>query len=197
MSYSHERKGICKAIVIKSLGWVDKKMMIFQKTGAGNVEGLGGSMGNFFKNSRFVLVLAGAVLLAACASIPNFEDVRNKQWKLVMVQTKPENIILDRNQLEAEGFGDAFTINFADQVSGKGAPNRYFGPYEAGKDLSLSIKNVASTLMAPIREPETLKEREFFKYLENAHRWNINQGNLEISTSGEDGVEAVMVFVLE
>jgi heat shock protein HslJ len=154
-------------------------------------------MVNFFKKSGFVLILAGAVLLAACVSTPQFEDVRNKEWKLVMVQTKPENIILDRSQLEAEGFRDAFTIKFADQVSGKGAPNRYFGPYETGKDLSLSIKNVAATLMAPIREPETLKEREFFNYLENARRWNINQGNLEISTSGEDGVEALMVFVLE
>jgi heat shock protein HslJ len=154
-------------------------------------------MGKYFKNTSLALVLAGAVLLAACGSTPQFGDIQNREWKLASVRTGTGNIILDRNQLIAGGFGDVFTIQFADQVSGRGAPNRYFGPYEAGKDRSLSIKNVAATLMAPIREPEQLKEREFFNYLENVYRWNISQGNLELFTRGEGGVEAVMVFTLD
>jgi heat shock protein HslJ len=149
------------------------------------------------KNLRLGLVLAGAVLLAACGSTPQFADVRDREWRLAAVRTEAGNNILDRDQLIAGGFEDVFTLRFADMVSGRGAPNRYSGPYEAGKDLSLSIKKVAATLMAPIREPEQLKEREFFDYLEKAYRWNINQGNLEISTRGEGGAEAVMVFVLE
>jgi heat shock protein HslJ len=152
---------------------------------------------DYFKNLTFVLVLAGTVLLAACGKPPQLEDMRNREWKLTAVRTVPENIILDRNQLSAEGFEDIFTIQFADQVGGKGVANRYFGPYEAGQDLSLSIKNVAATLMAPLREPEKLTERDFFNYLENAYRWNISQGNLEISTRGKDGAEAVMVFALD
>ncbi|MDR0709577.1 MAG: META domain-containing protein, partial [Spirochaetaceae bacterium] len=131
-------------------------------------------------------------------STPHFSNVRNKEWKLVAVQTEAENLTFGRKQLIDEGFGDIFTIQFADQVSGKGAPNRYFGPYETGKALSLSIKNVASTLMTPIREPEKLKERDFFTYLGNAYRWNLNkEKQLEIFTKGEDGAEAVLVFVLE
>ena len=154
-------------------------------------------MGNYYKSAGF-LIVAGILVLAACGSTPQFSDVRNKEWKLIAVQTEAEDITFDRNQLIDEGFGDIFTIQFADQVSGKGAPNRYFGPYEAGKDLSLSIKNVAATLMAPIREPEKLKERDFFTYLGNAYRWNFNkEKRLELSTKGEDGVEAVMVFVTE
>ncbi|MDR1099022.1 MAG: META domain-containing protein [Treponema sp.] len=154
-------------------------------------------MGNYFKNAGLTLILAGTVFFAGCGSTPRFSDVRGKEWKLIAVRTGEEGIAFDRNQLIDEGFGDIFTIQFADQVSGKGAPNRYFGPYEAGKDLSLSIKNVAATLMAPIREPEKLKERDFFIYLGNVYRWNINQGNLELSTKGEDGAEAVMVFALD
>jgi heat shock protein HslJ len=158
----------------------------------GDKQNLSGNLG-----FSFVLVLAGVILLASCGSTPQFEDIRDKEWKLTAIRTKPEDIILDRNQLIDEGFGDIFTLRFAEQVSGRGAPNRYSGPYEAGKDFSLSIKNVAATLMAPIREPEKIKERGFFTYLENAYRWNINKGNLEISTRSEDGVEAVMVFVLD
>jgi heat shock protein HslJ len=155
-------------------------------------------MGNYLKTAGFTLVLAGALFCAACGSTPQFSDVRDKEWKLIAVRIGKETIAFDRNQLIDEGFGDIFTIRFADQVSGMGAPNRYFGPYEAGKDLSLSIKNVAATLMAPIREPEKLKERDFFAYLGNAYRWNLNkEKQLELSTKGEDGVEAVMVFVLE
>jgi heat shock protein HslJ len=143
-----------------------------------------------------ILILAGVLSLAACGSAPKFSDVQDKEWKLVAVKAGPEDLVFDRNRLIDEGFGDIFTLRFADQVSGKGAPNRYFGPYEAGKDLSLTIKNVASTLMAPIREPEKLKERDFFTYLGNAYRWNINKKKqLELSTKGADGAEAVMVFV--
>jgi heat shock protein HslJ len=151
-----------------------------------------------YKNMGFTLILAGAVLCAACGSVPRFSDVRDKEWKLIAVRTSPEDIEFDRDRLISEGFGDIFIIQFsADQVSGKGAPNRYYGPYTAGKDQSMAIKNVAATLMAPIREPEKLKERDFFNYLGNIYRWNIDNGKLELSTKGEDGTEAVMVFIIE
>jgi heat shock protein HslJ len=150
-----------------------------------------------FKKTGSLLILAGAVLLAACGSTPQFGEIRDKEWKLWMIQTGQENAVFDRNQLAAEGFGDIFTIRFADRVSGKGAPNRYFGPYETGKDRSLIIRNVAATLMAPIREPEKLKERDFFNYLENVYHWDINKGNLELFTRSQGGVETVMVFVLD
>jgi hypothetical protein len=73
---------------------------------------------DFFKNLGFSLVLAGAVLLAACGSTPQFADVWDREWKLAAVRTVPENIILDRNQLIVGGFEDVFTIRFADMASG-------------------------------------------------------------------------------
>jgi heat shock protein HslJ len=156
-------------------------------------------MDNYYKPAGLILMAAGLLALAACGSTTKFSDVQDKEWKLIAVRTTPEDINFDRKRLIDEGFGDIFTIQFsADQVSGKGAPNRYFGPFETGKDLAMSIKNVAATLMAPIREPEKLKERDFFNYLGNVYRWNINkEKQLELSAKGEDGVEAVMVFVLE
>jgi heat shock protein HslJ len=147
----------------------------------------------------WIPIFAAVLLGVSCKSVPKFSDVRDREWKLIAVRTAPEDVKFDRKRLIDEGFGDIFTIQFsADQVSGKGAPNRYFGPFEAGKDLTMSIQNVAATLMAPIREPEKLKERDFFNYLGNVYRWNINkEKQLELSTKGETGVEAVMVFVLE
>jgi heat shock protein HslJ len=145
-----------------------------------------------------LLSLAVVVALAACAGVPSFSEVSGKEWKLIEVRTEPENIIFDRDKLIEEGFGDIFTLNLdAGQISGRGAPNRYFGPYELGKDQAISVKNVAGTLMAPIVEPEKLKEREFFAYLQNVYKWDIKKGRLELSTRGVDEREAVMVFVLE
>jgi heat shock protein HslJ len=153
-------------------------------------------MVRYVQTTILILMLAGVLLLAACKSTPEFADVQGKEWKLVAIKAGTGNITFDRGRLIDEGFGDIFTLQFADQITGKGAPNRYFGPYEAEKDLSLTIKNVAATLMAPLREPEKLKERDFFIYLGNAYRWNLNKKKqLELSTKGQDGAEAVMVFV--
>ncbi|MDR1420579.1 MAG: META domain-containing protein [Treponema sp.] len=140
-----------------------------------------------------------AVLTGACAGGPKFSDLLGKEWRLIEIRTESSSIIFDRNRLVAEGFGEIFTLNFdAERISGTGAPNRYFAPYEPGtdKDRTISVKPLAGTLMAPIVEPEKLKEQEFFDCLQNAYKWNINKGNLELSTKGPDGREAVMVFTL-
>jgi heat shock protein HslJ len=147
----------------------------------------------------FFLFTAFALIANACTSAPNFSDVTGKEWRLAEIRTEPENIVFDRNKLTEEGFADIFTLNFNNgQISGKGAPNRYFAPYElvSAKDVNISIKAVAGTLMAPIVEPEKLKEREFFAYLQNIRKWNIVNGNLELTTKGSDDREAVMVFKL-
>jgi hypothetical protein len=41
---------------------------------------------DYFKNLGFGLVLAGAVLLAACGSTPQFADVRDREWKLAALR---------------------------------------------------------------------------------------------------------------
>ncbi|GHV14849.1 hypothetical protein FACS189491_11590 [Spirochaetia bacterium] len=158
-----------------------------------------------------VLLLCAAIstLCAACVSgpvstevqgkdAPTFTEAQGKEWKLLEIRISSEDIIFDRGELLSEGFGDVFTLKFEDdRVAGMAAPNRYFAPYELGQGQDLVIKNIAGTLMAPIREPEKLKEHGYFVYLQNTYRWNINKGNLELSTKGEDGREAVLVFTAE
>ncbi|GHV93832.1 hypothetical protein AGMMS50293_01520 [Spirochaetia bacterium] len=133
----------------------------------------------------------------ACKSAPNFADVSGKEWKLIDVQVKNVSIKFDRNTLVSEGFGEIFTLTFdAERISGVGAPNRYFAPYKLDKNLAISISPMAGTLMAPIRQPEKLKEQDYFLYLQNAYKWNLVKGNLEFSTKDKDGAETTLVFSL-
>jgi hypothetical protein len=48
--------------------------------------------------------------------------------------------------------------------------------------------------MAPLREPEKLKEQEFFAYLQNATKWNMVKGNLELHSADNNGTATVLVF---
>jgi heat shock protein HslJ len=139
--------------------------------------------------------MAAMAVLASCRSAPRFQDVQAKEWMLVEIRVQPENITFDRQKLVDEGFGDIFTVQFdGDRLSGKGAPNRYRGPYEVGENQSLKIGNVAGTLMAPIREPERLKEREYFAWLANVYKWNLDGETLELYTKSDAGQEAVMIY---
>jgi heat shock protein HslJ len=153
-------------------------------------------MERFDREGLFFIVVI--VSLVSCKSTPPFQVVQDKEWRLVEVRIQPESIRFDRQRLVDEGFGDIFVIRFdKDQLSGKGAPNQYRGPYEPGENQSLKIGNVAGTLMAPIREPERFKEREYFAYLANVYKWNIEGETLELYTKNDDGQEAVMVYVTE
>ena len=145
---------------------------------------------------KFAVILAAA-LFAACASAPKFSSVIDHDWNLAEVRTAPANIIFDRAKLVSEGFGEIFTLRFdAERVNGVGAPNRYFAPYTLGAQFAISIKTVSGTLMIPLHEPEKLKERDFFNYLQNAYKWNLVKGNLQLHTKSESGADAVLVFAL-
>ena len=140
-----------------------------------------------------VFILAACA--CACAGAPPFSTVMNRDWNLAEIRTKPENIIIDRGKLKEEGFGDVFTLRFdTERVNGIGAPNRYFAPYTPADKQGITIKTVAQTQMLAIREPEKLKEHEFFVYLQNVTKWNLTKENLELYSTGEDGAEAVLVF---
>ena len=141
-----------------------------------------------------LLPLTVAVVLLACTSAPQFSDVQNKDWHLIEVRTKPE-IDFNRSKLAEEGFGEIFTLRFeAERVNGVAAPNRFFAPYEQGKNQALTIKPIAGTLMAPLREPEKLKEKDYFTYLQNTSKWNLAGGNLELHSKTGNGTEVILVF---
>jgi hypothetical protein len=50
--------------------------------------------------------------------------------------------------------------------------------------------------MAPIREPEKLREQDFITYIQNASSWNLKGKNLELCSKTESGSEVVLVFSL-
>jgi heat shock protein HslJ len=147
--------------------------------------------------AKLMVLLSVVSLFIACAGTPNFSSVKDKDWFLVEVRTGSETINFDRAKLAEEGFVDIFSMRFdVERINGVGAPNRYFAPYVLDKKLGITIKAVSQTQMAPLREPEKLKEHDFFAYLQKTTKWNFVKGRLEFYSKGEDGSEAVLVFVL-
>jgi len=152
-----------------------------------------------------VLFLPVAVFSSCTSSAPvqeaaaaSFSDVEGKDWFLAEIRRGGETVRLDREKLEEDGFNGIFTANFQEGgVSGMGAPNRFRGPYTAGSDGTLNIESPASTMMAAFREPDELKEHEYFAYLSSVTRWALREGRLELSGSDSDGNEVVLVFVGE
>jgi heat shock protein HslJ len=148
----------------------------------------------------FLLFAAAAIgSCAGSASVKNsgavFTDVQGKDWVLVETQSASGTIRLDREQLAGDGFEGIYTIKFdEDRVAGMGAPNRYFGPYSQGEGKALTIGNVAGTLMAPLREPDGLKEHEYFALLGKVSRWDLREGRLELFTVDAGGNSVTLIF---
>jgi hypothetical protein len=151
-------------------------------------------MNRYVKVAAFLSLMA--LMLITCAGAPQFSGVQDRDWDLVELRTGWESIIFDRGQLEEEGFGDIFTLRFdVERVNGIGAPNRFFAPYTSDDKQGIAIKTIAATLMVSIHEPEKLKERDYFMYLQNTVRWNLKGQNLELYSKAEDGSEAILVFI--
>jgi heat shock protein HslJ len=163
---------------------------------------------------KIVTVLIVGMLLGACANEPSVSEpnareqkvsepkaanlnfdaaVKGKEWKLAQVLVGQQDIGFSREGLAAENFGDIFVLKFDERVTGVAAPNRFFAP-DSVTGQTLEISAVAGTLMAALREPEKLKEREFLSFLEKAHSWDVKDGDLWILTRNEAGNEAVLIF---
>jgi len=150
------------------------------------------------------------IVFQSCASgapVPEsgavFMDVEGKEWLLSEVRSAGGTVRMDREKLEADGFSGIYTISFQEglasnegRVSGMGAPNRFFGPFTAGNNRSLSLGNLASTMMMAFREPDGLREHEYFGYLSGVTRWDLRGGRLELYSSGSNRDEVVLVFDL-
>ena len=149
------------------------------------------------KYGKLIALLALACALAACASVKNFEDVMDKEWRLVGVLVEQQYIAIDRNKTAAGGSSEIFTLRFGDgRISGVGSPNRYFAPYSFGDQNTITIGDVAGTLMANLFEQENFTEYEYFTWLQHAERWNVSKGNLELYAKKNDGSQAILIFVL-
>jgi len=145
-----------------------------------------------------MFILAGIVLaiLNSCSSAPKFSDVTDKEWLLVEIKSETGNTVFDRETLNSDGFSNIFTLNFDDErLSGIGAPNRFTAPYKVDKNQVISVQLIAGTMMAAIREPERLKEQDYFSYLQNTSKWNLTKdGQMELYSKNADGKEVVLVY---
>jgi heat shock protein HslJ len=156
-------------------------------------------------------ILAGvsALILAACATrgdgavrqgetvSQSFAEVQGKLWALDEVVTESGSVIINRRKLEADGMGNAFSLEAdAERISGTGAPNRYFSPYTVGENQEISISPIAGTLMMGLVDPEGLQEREYFNYLEQANQWLLTGGRLELYSETAEGDPVIMIFTL-
>ena len=149
-----------------------------------------------------ILFIAGLLFPAAVHSAParegaaSFTHVEGKEWMLAELRLAGKAVRIDRQKLASDNMAGVFSISFerdkaadSGRVSGMGAPNRYFGPYTAGANRSLRIGNLASTMMMAFKEPDELKEFDFFGYLSKVTRWDLVDGRLELYSAG-----AVLVF---
>jgi len=131
---------------------------------------------------------------AGGANVQNFSDVSGRNWKLMEVRAG-KDVIFQRSMLTPETPKDVFTLRFdSERVSGAGCPNRYFAPYTLAEKQAINIEPIAGTLMIALFEPEQLREREFFAYLENADQWNLVKGNLELRSVNDKGAAVSLVF---
>jgi heat shock protein HslJ len=134
-----------------------------------------------------------------------FEGVLGKTWNLYSITRGDKTVFLDRKALESDGFAGVFSLTFGGppvnnpalppRISGRGAPNTFIATYELGADQGISIGVPAGTLMAPIKEPQQLKEHDYFVLVSNVSAWKLAGGDLILLTSDDAGAEVLLTFV--
>ncbi|MCL2479504.1 MAG: META domain-containing protein [Treponema sp.] len=118
--------------------------------------------------------------------------IQGKDWYLDEVKSSQTFISIDRTNSS----GDVFTLMFdTERISGIAAPNRYFGPYTAGDNQTLTLSRMGSTLMAPLYEFNDLKEQDYFNYLEKVTGWDLINGKLELYTLDGSGNDTTLVYI--
>ncbi|MDR2729380.1 MAG: META domain-containing protein [Treponema sp.] len=164
----------------------------------------------YYRNILFYLIVI--IIVVCCISMPesnesvpasqpikNFSDITGKEFVLTEVYIDDINTGFNRNGLVLEGHNDdIFTITFDGRMlAGTGSPNRYSAPYTLENENGISVKLIRSTLMAAFREPEKLKEHEYYVYLQNAYKWNIANENLELHSKTENNANVLMIFIVK
>ncbi len=139
---------------------------------------------NKVKILALMLLLSSVIGLAACSTGASIEDTI---WKLESYGEKGnlQTVIQDTE----------ITIEFKSaegKIAGSGGCNSYFGGYEINKNELTIIPPIGSTMMA-CPEPIMDQEQEYFKLLETTETFQIQNGKLTISCSGNK----ILVFVAQ
>ena len=151
----------------------------------------------FFTVFVLYIITSPSIVIGAPARDASaaFGDVEGIEWVLSEVKTGGITVKIDRQKLETDGMGGFFTISFQEgRLNGIGAPNRYFGPYTAAANRTLIVGNVASTMMLAFKEPDELKESEYFDYLSKIKRWDLWEGKLELYSVNNNEDLTILIF---
>lgn len=132
------------------------------------------------KNLLRMAVAAGlAVLMAGCCHCRSYQ----KKTRRPLVGTEWQLIQLGGETIRpVEG---RFTVTLSadkGELSGVGACNRIFGPFQSDNDRSLKIGPLASTRMAC---PDLKHEHAFIEALESATHYDMDGPMLLILSNGE------------
>ena len=134
-----------------------------------------------------VLLLCTVLGLAACSTGENEATLEDKVWVLESYG--------DSGNLKTVLTDAEVSIEFKSAestIAGSGGCNRYFGGYEINKNELTIIPPIGSTMMA-CPEPIMDQEQEYFKLLETAETFQIQNGKLTILCSGNK----MLVFVAQ
>jgi len=151
----------------------------------------------------FILTtLVLAVIVMSCNTTPatDWTAVAGKEWRLIEVHisdTFDREVLFNRNDLSRDSnTRDVFTLKFEnDLVSGTGAPNRFNAPFTLGEQAqSIRIMPARSTQMAPIFQPARLREHDFFMFLNNVYKWELDERLLVLRSKAQDDRDVVMIF---
>ena len=129
-----------------------------------------------------ILLLGSVIGLVACGSGASIDDTICKlesYGEKENLQTVIQDTEITIEFKSAEG-----------EIAGSGGCNSYFGGYEINKNELTIIPPIGSTMMA-CPEPIMDQEQEYFKLLETTETFQIQNGKLTISCSGNK----ILVFV--
>ena len=131
-----------------------------------------------------VLLLSSMIGLVACGSGASIEDTA---WELESYGEKGnlQTVIQDTE----------ITIEFKSaesKAAGSGGCNSYFVGYEINRNELTIIPPIGSTMMA-CPEPIMDQEQEYLKILETTETYQIENGELTISCSGNN----ILVFIAQ
>jgi hypothetical protein len=114
-----------------------------------------------------------------------FESITEKIWRLSAIKFTYSSIQLDRAAMQDAGMDEMYVLQFNEEgMNGKALSNYYFAPYAKQEGKEVAFHQIVGTLAADPDSPEagSLREEDYYQYLQQVTRWNVTGNQLELSS---------------